>query len=120
MHYSILIYGVEAVCDNLPEDQNELVLGKHRKLQAEQSEAGTLGTVARLMPTSTAVTVKSDNNNPIVVDGPFTETKEQFLGFYVIECNSIEEAIEAAKGLSWEGHVLEVRPVQWLGGGDGT
>jgi hypothetical protein len=46
-----------------------------------------------------------------VLDGPFAETKEQLLGFFMIDCESLEEAIEYAKQLTTEDGAMEVRPV---------
>ena len=67
---------------------------------------------ARLMPTTTATHIRS-GKDPMVVDGPFAETKEQLLGFYVIDCPSLDDAIEAAKLLAREKPhgTLEIRPV---------
>ena len=74
--------------------------------------AGQLGPVARLMPTTTATHIRS-GKEPVVIDGPFAETKEQLLGFYVLDCASLEEALAAAKRLAAEkSHgTLEIRPV---------
>jgi len=116
MHYSILIYADEGLFDRLPEEQQEAVLQKHRDLQAKLAEEGKLGPVAKLMGTSTAMTVRSQGQSVVVLDGPFAETKEQLLGFYVVECDSIEEAIDAAKQLPQGVAIMEVRPVAWFGG----
>src|SRR3546814_2929215 len=69
-------------------------LAVHEKLAAK----GRLGPVARLMPTTTATTVRP-GHDPLVVDGPFAETKEQLLGFYLVDCATLEEAIEVARSL---------------------
>jgi hypothetical protein len=55
--------------------------------------------VARLLPTTAATTLRKTRDEPLVVDGPFAETKEQLLGFYIIECGTLEQAIEDAKEL---------------------
>ena len=116
MHYSILIYAQEDVTDRLSEDEVEAILQKHRDLQAALTKEGKLGPVAKLMGTSTAVTVATQGNAVVVLDGPFAETKEQLLGFYIVECETIEEAIEAAKQLPQGIATMEVRPIAWLGG----
>ena len=52
----------------------------------------------------------------MVLDGPYSESKEQILGFYMIECDSIDAALEAAKALPRGVAYMEVRPVNWAGG----
>jgi hypothetical protein len=53
--------------------------------------------VARLLPTTAATTLRKENP-PVVIDGPFAETKEQLLGFYVVDCKSLERALDVARG----------------------
>jgi hypothetical protein len=72
---------------------------------------GKLGPVARLMPTTAATTLRA-GKEPVVLDGPFAETKEQFLGFYVVDCETLEEVLEAARGLLDEAGALEIRPIR--------
>jgi hypothetical protein len=69
--------------------------------------------VARLQPTTSAVTVRTDKDGPLVIDGPFAETKEQLLGFYVIDCASLDEAIAFVKQLDAAnpGGAHEIRPM---------
>ena len=59
---------------------------------------GWLGPVARLLPTTAATTLRKGREE-MVIDGPFAETKEQLLGFYVVDCDSLDEAIEVATDL---------------------
>lgn len=61
---------------------------------------GKLGPVARLLPTTSATTLRKSSGEPLIIDGPFAETKEQFLGFYLADCDSLEEAIAFAKDLA--------------------
>jgi hypothetical protein len=113
MLYTVLIYTVEGVFDRLPPDEPEAVLAKHRALQEKLSSRGVLGPVAKLMGAASAVTVRADGESVLVTDGPYAETKEHLLGFYMIECACIEEAIEAAKALPQGVASYEVRPVSW-------
>ena len=80
------------------------------------AKAGRLGPVARLMPTTAATTLRKNSEPPIVLDGPFAETKEQLLGFFVIECVDLDEAIETAKelGRANPGGSYEIRPMALL------
>ena len=69
-------------------------------------------TGGRLQPTSAATTVRASGHEILVADGPFAETKEQILGFDVIECADLDEAIYAASRhpVALLGGVVEVRP----------
>ncbi len=116
MLFAVLIYGNEGLNDCLPEEEVKARLDNHRALQAAWSAKGGLVTTAKLMPTSSAVTLREENRQPLLLDGPFAETKEQFLGFYLLECRDLNEAIEAAKMLPLDNHAVEVRPVAWAGG----
>jgi hypothetical protein len=68
---------------------------------------------SQLQPTRTATTVRSNGSEVLVADGPFAETKEQILGYDVIECADLDEAIYAASRhpVALNGGVVEVRPV---------
>lgn len=116
MQYAILIYGSEGFFDRLPEDEQEGALDQHRRLQKELNAKGSLGAVARLMDTSAAMTIRKQGDSLLVLDGPFAETKEQLLGLYLVECDSIDDAIEQAKKLPQGVAAYEVRPIGWMGG----
>ena len=70
-------------------------------------------TGGRLQPTGTATTVRTAGQDVLVADGPFAETKEQILGFDVIECAGLEQAIYAASRhpVAVLGGAVEVRPL---------
>ena len=93
-----------------------------RKACAAPVEAGKLGPVARLMPTTTATTLRKDRTPALVVDGPFAETKEQLLGFYIVDCKNLDEALDVAKdlGAANPGGAYEIRPVGVLNPGSVT
>ena len=119
MKYSILIYGSEAIAERLsPEARNELLAG-HRALQSALAARGGFAT-AQLMPTTSAVTIRAPSTTPLtaplVTDGPFADTKEQFLGFYVAEFASLEEATTLSQSIASPGVTLEIRPIGWVGG----
>lgn len=118
MQYSILIYGAEGVFDRLPQEEQDAMMQSHRDLQNKLDAKGSFAT-AKLMPTQNAITLKPTTDRsakPVVVDGPFAETKEQFLGFYIVECDTLDEVIDLAAGLSSSMTTLEIRPVAWAGG----
>lgn len=118
MDYSILIYGTEGTYDRLPQDQQDEVMSAHVELQDALRKKGAFGS-ARLMPSSNAVTLKATTEmgqKPTIMDGPFAETKERFLGFYVAEFESLDEAVSFAEKISSPYVSLEIRPVAWAGG----
>ncbi|HEY1697335.1 MAG TPA: YciI family protein [Polyangiaceae bacterium] len=114
MLYAILCYDSEAVVGSWTREQDAAVLAKLDALHDRLTARERLGPLVRLMPTSTATTLRSGKET-VVLDGPFAETKEQLLGLYVVECASLDEALETAKDL---GHAsgtpgsFEVRPVR--------
>lgn len=113
MLYSVLIYADDGVFERLSEAEQEAALVKHRALQEKLKASDKFKGAVRLMPASTAVTVKSHGDQTIVLDGPYAETKEQIGGFYMFEADSMDEAIEAAKMLPQGIARMEVRPVFW-------
>jgi hypothetical protein len=112
MLYSILCYESEGLAAGRTKQEDDAMMVRLRNVQQKLKVEGKLGPVARLMPTTTATHIRA-GKDPVVVDGPFAETKEQLLGFYVLDCASLEEAIEAAKELAREKPhgTLEIRPV---------
>jgi hypothetical protein len=114
MLYAFLCYNNENAVFSWNQAEDEAVMEKlaevHRPLQA----AGRLGPTARLMPTTAATTLRKDSDPPLVLDGPYAETKEQLLGFYVIDCDDLEAALAVAKDLAKAnpGGAYEVRPLR--------
>lgn len=113
MLYAILCYHSEAVVGGWSKAEDDAVMEKlhvvHEKLAAE----GRLGPVARLLPTTAATTLRKDADPPLVLDGPFAETKEQLLGFYLVDCDDLEQALDVARDLARAnpGGAYELRPV---------
>jgi hypothetical protein len=114
MLYAILCYDSEAVVGAWTKEQDAEVLAKLAVVKDELAREGRLGPTARLMLTTAATTVRK-GKDAIVLDGPFAETKEQLLGFYVVECDSLEQAIETTKDLaraSSSNGSYEIRPLR--------
>jgi hypothetical protein len=113
MLYSILCYHSEKAVGAWTPAEEAATLEKLRVVQTKLAKQGKLGPVVRLMPTTAATTLRKEQSPPIVVDGPFAETKEQLLGFYVVDCASREEAHEIARELAVAnpGGAYEIRPV---------
>ena len=114
MLYAVLCYASEDAVCSWSKEQDEEVMRNLVVIQEKYARAGKLGPVARLLPTTAATTLRKVKGEPIVLDGPFAETKEQFLGFYTIEAADLEEAVAFARELSNanpSGGSYEIRPV---------
>ncbi|MBX3214534.1 MAG: YciI family protein [Labilithrix sp.] len=119
MLYAILCYDSEAAVGAWTKEEDAAVMARLEVVQAKLREQGRLGPVARLAPTTKASTLRK-GRDATVMDGPFAETKEQLLGFYLVDCASQEEALEVARELglaSGSDGAYEVRPVAFFGPG---
>jgi hypothetical protein len=110
MLYAILAYHEEAVVMSWTPEQDAALMEKLLNAHERINENSGLGPTARLGETGRALTLRKGT----VVDGPFAETKEQLLGFYVLDCANEDAAIEAARELQRvnPGAVYEIRPVR--------
>ena len=112
MQYMLLIYDDEQLWASMPEEERNALYGEYFAVTKELREAGAYVSGNELQPTSTATTVRVRDDEQVVTDGPFAETKEQFGGYYLIEADSVDEALEwAAKIPSARLGCIEVRPV---------
>ena len=114
MLYAFLCYNNEDAVFSWSQEQDDTVMAALRAVQAPLEKAGRLGPTARLMPTTAATTLRKDSEPPLILDGPYAETKEQLLGFYVIECENLDAALDVAKdlGKATPGGAYEVRPLR--------
>ena len=113
MLYALLCYNSED--DGLLLDQGARTTRSWPSWPQVQDAAGRqgkLGPSLRLMPTTAATTLRK-GDPPLVIDGPFAETKEQLLGFYVLDCDDLEEALDVARDLGEAnpGGAYEIRPL---------
>lgn len=113
MRYMFLVYSRELPPDQIP-DMSE-VQAKHFALMDEARQLGIFHGASPLQPTSTATTVRMQGEKPLILDGPFAETKEQLAGYYILECRDLDEALRwaariptACKGSDG---CIEVRPL---------
>ena len=113
MQYAILCYDSEAVVGGWSKEHDEAVMAKSLAAKTALAAKGKMGPTLRLMPTTAATTIRA-GAQPVILDGPFAETKEQLLGFYVVECADLDEAIEIAKQFLHGSGALEIRPIQAL------
>jgi hypothetical protein len=114
MTYVLLIYRAD-IRSGPTSAEERAALEEHRVLQGVTTARGELRAVARLDDTRDARTVKrTRSGGHEVTDGPFIETKEWLVGFYLVDCASEEQALERAKTICTdEHHAIEVRPVLW-------
>ncbi len=111
MLYSALIYETPGVADARPSEQREKVLEAHRQLQKDSKAAGSFVAATQLSEAG-AITIRHRKDETLLTDGPFAETKELFIGFYVFDVASLDEAIKLAKRIPMsETGSVEVRPV---------
>jgi hypothetical protein len=113
MQYAILCYHDETVTCAWSKEHDDAVMAKLAAVHGKLAQEGRLGPVARLLPTTAATTVRNDRDPSLVIDGPFAETKEQLLGFYVVDCADLEEAVGIARelGQANPGGAYEIRPI---------
>jgi hypothetical protein len=113
MLYAILCYHDEAAVGAWTKDEDDVVMAKLSVVHDKLARQGRLGPVARLLPTTAATTLRKDSDPPLVLDGPFAETKEQLLGFYVVEAEDLDGALEIARdlGRANPGGAYEIRPI---------
>src|ERR1700689_3957915 len=118
MLYAILCYHDEDFVGSWTQDQDAAVMAKLAVIHEKLKKDGRLGPVARLLPTTAATTLRKEDP-PLVLDGPFAETKEQLLGFYVVDCKNLDEALDVARdlGAANPGGAYEIRPVGVLNPG---
>jgi len=113
MLYAILCYHDEDVVCSWSKEEDETVMAKLGVVHQKLVKAGKLGPVARLLPTTAATTLRKTQEPPLVIDGPFAETKEQLLGFYILDVADLEAALDIGRELAAAnpGGAYEIRPI---------
>lgn len=118
MLYAILCYNDEHAVATWTAEEDAACMERLGAVQAQMSARGKLGPVVRLWNTDEAKTLRKSSGDHVVFDGPFAETKEQFLGFYVADCENMDEALDFAKKLAVANPGLgayEIRPLRYFG-----
>ena len=113
MKYLLSLYGDESRnADRTPEQMQESMKAWDAYTK-ETREAGAFLGGEGLQPTATATTIAipEGGGEPIVTDGPFAETKEQLGGFYLLDCDDLDEALDWARKIPMPSGKVEVRPV---------
>jgi hypothetical protein len=112
MKYLLLIYGEDGNWEGKSDDERQAMYAEYGALVGDLTERGKMVGGDELQPASTATTVRVRGGETMVTDGPFAETKEALGGYFVVEAESLDEALEIAARIptAREGSI-EVRPV---------
>jgi len=113
MLYTVLCYNDEDVVWSWSKEHEDAVMARLATVQERWAANGKLGPSLRLLPTTAATTLRKNQEPPLVIDGPFAETKEQLLGFYVVDVANLDEVLQFARELAAvnPGGAYEIRPV---------
>ncbi len=112
MQYMLLIYGDEAAWRARTDDENRKLMEGYSALTTDLNTAGKLVSGNELQPIATATTLQVRDGDTVVTDGPFAETKEQLGGYYVIEAESLDDALAWAERIpDAQTGKVEIRPL---------
>ena len=113
MLYALLCYNDEDVVWSWTKEQDAAVMARINAVREKLIAQDKLGPSLRLLPTTAATTLRKSGVEPLVLDGPFAETKEQLLGFYILDVADLEEALAIARelGEANPSSTYEIRPV---------
>ena len=111
MLYALLIYGNEADADATPAGMSAM-LDEYQGYEGWLEDRGIKRAAEALYPTDQATTMRVRDEEALTTDGPFAETKEQLGGFYLLECDHLDDALEAARMCPGSRRgAVEIRPV---------
>jgi hypothetical protein len=115
MRYMFLIYSRERDFAEASAQDREQIKAGHWAVMDESRRKGVFIAGDPLQPTATATTIRKENGGPLIFDGPFAETKEQLAGYYILDCENLDEAIAWAAKIptacrGGEG-CIEIRPI---------
>ena len=113
MQYMLMCCFDENAWNNLPESQREQIMRDYGEWVQSLVDTGRFRNGARLEIAASAKTVRMKNGKTVFTDGPFAETKEQFGGYHLIDCEDLSEAMAIAARIPTlpAGGAVEVRRV---------
>jgi hypothetical protein len=115
VQYMILIYSDPALMQQRSGEEQREMMGEYMAYSESLRQAGVYQTGEGLEPASTATTVRVRDGQQLITDGPFAETREVLGGFYVIECDTLDDALAHAGRCPGARHgSVEVRPVMQI------
>ncbi|WP_166345327.1 YciI family protein [Phytoactinopolyspora limicola] len=119
MKFLLIMHMNPQIFESLTEEERNAVMDGHGKfIETIQQSGEMIGTQALADP-STSCVVRVRDGLPAVTDGPYLESKEHLAGFYLVDCESKERAIELAAMIpdaALDGLGIEVRPVMFSAG----
>ena len=119
MKYLLMIYMNDETWAGLSSSERDAVMAGHDEFQRLTRESGELLDTNALGSPSMAAVVRVRDGEPVVTDGPFVETKEYLAGYYLMDCESRERALELAAMIPDSRHnATEVWPVMFSAGVD--
>lgn len=112
MMYAVLCYNNEEMVCGWSKEEDAAVMAGLSKVHEKWEKSGKLKPSIRLLPTSAATTLHKSKD--MVFDGPYAETKEALLGFYIVDVENLEEGLTFARelGKANPGGAYELRPIQ--------
>jgi hypothetical protein len=111
MQFMLALIAEERSWEDVSPDEVKKNLADMGQFNAELTEAGVMVFGAGLQERATGTTVHYGDGEPLVTDGPFAETKEQLSGFWVIDVESLDEALAWAKKIPFTSNHVEIRPM---------
>ena len=115
MQYLCLIYSADSAEPKPGTPEFGVLMQDYQKFTDEVTASGQLVNANALQPVTTATTVTTENGKVEVTDGPFAETKETLGGYYLLDCASLDDAIEQSARIPTAAHGrIEIRPIMDL------
>jgi hypothetical protein len=112
MRYLLALHADESGWDNVTPEQMKAEMAEWSEFDRQLTDAKVMVAGEGLQPSSNATTVRiGEDNERMVTDGPFAESKEQLGGFYLLDCDDLDDAIEWAKKAPLSSGAIEIRPV---------
>lgn len=112
MKYMVLIYVNEAQTPDFTKEEHQVAAQEWFAFNTEAEAAGILLNNDGLSPSANATTIRIREGKTLITDGPFAETHEQIGGYYMLDCNDLDEAISWAQKIPGAKYgAVEIRPV---------
>jgi hypothetical protein len=113
VEFLALVYGDPDTWESLSEDERSAAYEEYVAVSRDAQAAGALVDAGELESTSAATSVRVRNGDALVTDGPYAEVKESLGGYYLLSCDTLEDAIGWAARIpaAWTGGAIEIRPV---------
>ena len=111
MQFMLALIAEERSWEEITPDEVKKNLADMGQFNAELTEAGAMITGAGLQERATGTVVHYSDDEPLITDGPFAETKEQLSGFWIIDVESLDDALAWAKKVPLKSGHVEIRPM---------